>query len=77
MSEEPDNVVLRHLREIRAMQDEHSGHFEGLEAPLDRVEKQLSGLQNVVTYSLGQSTETQFRQSQKLEELLSRPEPVE
>ena len=87
MSEEPDNIVLPHLRDIRAKQDEHSGQFERLGARLDRVEKQLSDLQKVVTYSLGQSTETQFRQAQQerridevfqtLEKLLSRPEPVE
>ena len=87
MSDEPDNIVLRHLRDIRAKQDEHSGQFERLGARLDRVQKQLSGLQEVVTYPLGQSTGTQFRQAQQerridevfqtLEKLLSRPEPVE
>jgi ABC-type Fe3+-citrate transport system substrate-binding protein len=80
MSDEPENLVLRHLREIRATLDEHT-------KALARIEKQLSDQAKVVTYSLGQSTETQFRQSQqesridevfqKLEELLSRPEPVE
>ena len=82
MPKEPDNIVLRHLREIRATLDEHSKQLQGLA----RIEKQLSDLTKLVTYSLGQSTETQFRQSQQeqridelfdqLEKLLSPKEPV-
>ena len=79
MAEEPDSLVLRHLRDIRATLEEHT-------KALARIEKQLVDHGRVVTYSLGQSTEVQFRQSQqetrmdelfeKLEELLSKPEPV-
>jgi hypothetical protein len=87
MSEEPDNIVLRHLRDIRTTLETHSTQLQALTEGQRRMEKQVSDLTKLVTYSLGQSTETQFRQSQqesridevfqKLEELLSRPEPVE
>jgi hypothetical protein len=79
MAKEPENIVLRHLREIRTTLDDHS-------KILARIEKELSDMSKLTTYSLGQSTETQFRQSQqekridelfdKLEELLSKPQPV-
>lgn len=86
MADEPDNVVLRHLRDIRATLDDHSNQLQGVVQSLARVEKQLADPARIVTYSLGQSTETQFRQGQqekpldevfeKLEELLSKPQPV-
>jgi hypothetical protein len=82
MPKEPDNIVLRHLRELRKTLEEHSKQLQAL----SRIEKQLSDLTKLVTYSLGQSTETQFRQSQqekridelfeKLEELLNPKEPA-
>jgi hypothetical protein len=61
MPKEPENVVLRHLREIRSTLDDHSKQLQAL----SRIEKQVSDLTKLVTYSLGQSTETQFRQSQQ------------
>jgi hypothetical protein len=82
MPKEPDNIVLRHLREIRTTRGEHSKQLQAL----TRMEKQLGDLTKLVTYSLGQSTETQFRQSQQekridelfdqLEKLLNPKEPV-
>jgi hypothetical protein len=82
MPKESDNIVLRHLRELRKTLEEHSKQLQAL----SRIEKQLSDLIKLVTYSLGQSTETQFRQSQqekridelfeKLEELLNPKEPA-
>jgi len=82
MPKEPDNVVLQRLREIRATLDDHSKQLQAL----PRIEKQLSDLTKLVTYSLGQSTETQFRQSQQetrieelfdqLEKLLSDKQPT-
>jgi hypothetical protein len=82
MAKEPENVTLRHLREIRATLEDHSAQL----AALPRIEKQLSDLAKLVRYTLGQSEETQFRQSQqearidelfqKLEDLLSKPQPT-
>ncbi len=87
MAEEPDNIMLRHLREIRATLADHGAQLKELSQGQHRMEKQVSDLTKLVRYTLGQSSETQFRQSQeesridelfqKLEELLSRPEPVE
>ncbi len=86
MADEPDNITLVMLREIRAKQDEHTQRFDSVEGRLENVEKQLGNMAKVITYSLGQTTETQFRQSQqeskidelfeKLEKLLSDKEPV-
>ena len=82
---EPDNVVIVMLREIRAKQDEHSHVLGEHTQPFERLEKRLDDLANV-RYSLGQSAETQFRQSEqesridqlfdKLEELLNPKEPA-
>ena len=86
MAKEPESIVLSVLREIREKQDEHSDRFERLENRMRHVEKQLEDLSRVVTFSLGQSTEAKFMQSQqdaridevfdRLETLLSGKEPV-
>ena len=86
MADEPENIVLVMLRDIRAKQDEHSAHFEQIEARLGSVERQLDDYKKIVRYSLGQSSETQLRQAQqesridelfeKLEKLLSDRTPV-
>ena len=65
MADEPQNMVVVMLRDIRAKQDEHSAHFEQIEARLDDVEKQLDDYKKIVRYSLGQSSETQLRQAEQ------------
>jgi t-SNARE complex subunit (syntaxin) len=82
MSKEPENIVLRRLGEIRATLAEQSKELQAL----PRLEKQIADLTKLVTYSLGQSTQTQFRQTQqegridelfeKLDEILSGKQPV-
>ena len=52
MADEPENLILVMLRDIRAKQDEHSAHFEQVEARLGDVEKQLDDYKKVVRYSL-------------------------
>jgi hypothetical protein len=42
MAKEPDNIVLRLLREIRSTQDIHS-------SKLDRIEKQIDDLYKIST----------------------------
>jgi hypothetical protein len=86
MPDEPQSIVLVMLRDIRAKQDEHSAHFERIEARLGDVEKQLDDYKKIVRYSLGQTSETQLRQAEqesriddifdKLEKLLSDKSPV-
>jgi hypothetical protein len=61
MPKEPDDIVLRNLREIRATLDDHSKQLQAL----PRIEKQLTDLSKVLRYSMGQNVETEFRQSQQ------------
>ena len=86
MAEEPGNLILVMLRDIRAKQDEHSTHFEQIESRLADVEKQLDDYKKIVRYTPGQSSATQLRQAQqesridelfeKLEKLLSDKSPA-
>jgi hypothetical protein len=61
MPKEPDNIVLRHLPEIRTTPDTHSKQLEAL----PRMEKQLADLSKVLRYSMGVNAETEFRQSEQ------------
>jgi hypothetical protein len=82
MPKEPDNLVLRRPREIRATQQDHSRQLQAL----PRIEKQLADLSKLLRYSMGQNEETAFRQSQQesridelfrqLEKLLTDKEPT-
>jgi len=90
MADEPDNLVLVMLREMRGEIRELSdrvGKFEAsFEVRMGHVEKQLDDMTKIVRYTLGQSAETQLRQAQqesridelfeKLEKLLSDKTPV-
>ena len=90
MPDEPDNLVLIMLREMRGEMRELSDGVGRLEAAFElrmgHVEKQLEDMTKIVRYSLGQSSETQLRQAQqelriddifdKLEKLLSDKSPV-
>ena len=86
MANEPENLTHILLRDIRAKQDEHTARFDQLEARMKHLEQQFENMHKVVTYSLGQSTEAQFRQSRsdqridtlfdQLEKLLASKQPV-
>jgi len=79
MAKDPENLVLVMLREIRAKQDEHSERFAGIETELADVKKQLSSMSKVVTYSLGQTSETQLRQTEqelRIDELFDKIEKL-
>jgi hypothetical protein len=54
MADEPQNVVLVMLRDIRAKQDEHSTHFVQIEARLGDVEKQLDDMTKIAKSVAGQ-----------------------
>jgi len=65
MAAEPDDLVLRLLREmrtevasIRETLDRHTQRF-------DRIEKRLEDLAKVTKYTLGQASETEFRQPEQ------------
>jgi hypothetical protein len=90
MADEPDNLVLVTLREMRGDIRELSGRVGKFEASFEtrmgHVEKQLDDMTKIVRYPLGQSSETQLRQAQqesridelfeKLEKLLSEKLPT-
>ena len=68
MANDPDNIVLKLLREIRASQDEHTEEFK-------RVRQQLDDLSESVTYALGLSTHANVRHEsvqKKIDELEKR-----
>ena len=65
MAREPENIIHVLLRDIRAKQDEHSAKLETVEARVRHVEKQVEDLHMAVTFSLGQSTETQTRSEER------------
>jgi hypothetical protein len=65
MVEEPENIVHVLLRDIRAKLDPVDSRVQDVDARVQRVEKQVEDLHMAVTYSLGQSTETQLKQSRQ------------
>jgi hypothetical protein len=90
MADEPDNLVLVMLREMRGDLREVSETVgklkEQFETRVGHIEKQLDDMTKIVRYTLGQSSETQLRQAQqesridelfeKLEKLLSEKLPT-
>jgi polyhydroxyalkanoate synthesis regulator phasin len=53
MAKEPDDIVLRLLREIRAKQDAQSGMLESQGGSLVRLEKRVEDLYKISTHTLG------------------------
>lgn len=86
MAKQPEDLVLRLLREMRGDVSSIRGTVESHSHRFDRLEKRLDDLAKVVKYTLGQASETQFRQSQQesridelfeqLEKLLNPKEPA-
>jgi archaellum component FlaC len=86
MAKQPEDLVLRLLPDMRADISSIRKTVEGHSQRFDRIEKRLDDLAKVVKYTLGQASETQFRQSQQesridelfeqLEKLLNPKEPA-
>lgn len=53
MTEEPDNLVLQLLREIRATQDAIMKRLDAIETRLDKLEKRAEQSHREITYALG------------------------
>ena len=53
MADEPDNVVLRLLREIRAAQQTHGETLASHSGSLARLEKRVEDLYKMSTHTLG------------------------
>jgi uncharacterized coiled-coil protein SlyX len=85
MSKQSGALVLRIPRDIQATLSDVVQRLDRLEARVAHLEKQFDDVSKIVRYSLGQSSETQFRQSEqqsridelfkRLETLLSSKEP--
>jgi septal ring factor EnvC (AmiA/AmiB activator) len=83
MAEQPEDLVFRLLREIRADIASIRETLEGHSQRFDRLEKRLDDVAKVVKYTPGHASETQFRQAEqesridelfeKVEKLLSEP----
>jgi hypothetical protein len=85
MAKQPEDLTHRILQDIQKTLADHTKRFARMEGRLQHIEEQIDDLSKLVTYSLGQSSETKFRQSQqqsridelfeKIERLLSEKEP--
>lgn len=53
MAQEPDNLVLSLLRDIRATLDVHTAKFVQIDKRFDAVDKRLDTLTAQVTYAFG------------------------
>ncbi len=85
MVDEADNLVLRLLREMRMVLDEHTKRFDRMDARFDRVERSMDDVRESVTTALGLSTmanvrhegvareiETLIRSSRRIDDLETR-----
>jgi hypothetical protein len=75
MANEPDNLVLQMLREIRARLDKHEERFDKMDKRFDGLDNKLEDMAGSLTYSLGFSLQANVRHEsvqKKLEALEQR-----
>ena len=65
MAKQPEDLTHRVLQDIQKILAEHTKRFDSIDARLQHIEQQIDDLAEVVTYSLGQSSEAKSRQSQQ------------
>jgi tetrahydromethanopterin S-methyltransferase subunit G len=61
MANEPDNLVLVQLREIRATQAEHSERFDQINKRLDQMDKRFEDFHALTSHTLNLSTTNYLR----------------
>jgi tetrahydromethanopterin S-methyltransferase subunit G len=61
MANEPDNLVLAHLREIRSMQVNHSAQFAQINERLDQMDKRFEDFHALTDHTLVPSTSNDLR----------------
>jgi hypothetical protein len=61
MADEPENLVLVQLREIRATQAEHSARFDRVDARFDQLDKRFDDFHLLVNHALGLGTANQVK----------------
>jgi tetrahydromethanopterin S-methyltransferase subunit G len=80
MANEPDNLALEMLREIRARLDRHEARFDKMDKRFDKLDKKLDDMAGGLTYSLGFSMQANLRHEnvqKKLDALEQRVERLE
>jgi hypothetical protein len=61
MAEEPDNLVLRLLREICAKQDEHDSRFTEIDKRFTEIDKRFDEIRLYLNHTLGIGTANDLR----------------
>jgi hypothetical protein len=61
MANEPDNLVLVQLREIRATQVEHSARFDRIDKGLGQMDKRFEDFHALTSHTLNLSTTNYLR----------------
>ncbi|MBK5941845.1 hypothetical protein [Halochromatium roseum] len=57
MTDSVDNLVLEHLRAIRAVQDKHTERFARLESRMTNLESTVAGLRRDLAHRYGEVVE--------------------
>ena len=73
MADEPDNLVLVHLREIRAKLEEHDRRFDSMEKRFDKLDKRLDDTHETAIFGVGLAAMA----NHKLDRLADRTELLE
>jgi hypothetical protein len=61
MANEPDNLVLVHLREIRATLADHSARFDRMDGRFDQLDKRFEDFHELTSHALRLSTSNDLR----------------
>lgn len=69
MTDDTQNLVLEHLRAIRAKLDEHSNRLDGIEMQLSALGQQIAGLTTAV-YGGGSDLQELRRRVERIERRL-------
>ncbi len=68
MTSDVENLILVHLREMRAKMDSFEKRMDGFEARFDSLDKRFDELRGYVSFALGQG-QMNFLKSNELEEI--------
>lgn len=61
MANEPDNMLLRLLREVRAKQDEHDGRFDAHDKRFDELHKAIEDWKETTATGVGFAAHANIR----------------
>jgi septal ring factor EnvC (AmiA/AmiB activator) len=75
MPDQPEDLTLRLLRDIRAKLDEHDKRFDAHDKRFDTLEERMDDLRTSMTYGLGLAMHAQVRHdgvAKKIEDIEGR-----